>query len=151
MQMKERAIVVKTAGKTALLRIEKHPECDSCKVCAFRSGKSTVKVKAKNTVGAKAGDEVIVQAEKDNRLLASFIVYVIPVLLAGAGVAIGALALKAEVWAAILCLIGLALGLAVVYMLDKFAAKSRGFGMEVVEICQNTNNYQEDTKNGSEF
>lgn len=83
--MKERAIVVKTAGKTALLRIEKHPECESCKVCAFRSGKSTVKVKAKNTVGAKAGDEVIVQAEKDNRLLASFIVYIIPVLLAGRG------------------------------------------------------------------
>lgn len=149
--MKERAIVVKTAGKTALLRIEKHPECESCKVCAFRSGKSTVKVKAKNTAGAKAGDEVIVVAEKDNRLLASFIVYILPVLLAGAGVAIGALALKAEVWAAVLCLIGLALGFACVYVLDKLAAKTRGFGMEVVEICQKSNNLLEEKGNGSEL
>ena len=81
--MTERAVVVKTAGRIAVLQIEKKPECDSCKVCAFKAGKSRVKVKALNTAGARAGDEVIVKAEKDNRALASFIVYIIPVLLAG--------------------------------------------------------------------
>ncbi len=149
--MKERAIVVKTAGKIAVLQIEKHPECDACKACAFRAGKSTVKVKAKNGIGAQAGDEVVVQAEKDNRLLASFIVYVIPVLLAAAGVAAGAAALKSELWAALLCLAGLTLGFVAVYVLDKFAARSRGFGMEIVEICQNNKENQEDKTDDQQF
>ena len=87
--MREQAIVVKTTGKIAVLRIQKRPECEGCKICAFKEGPSVVKVKAKNTVGAKAGDTVIVQAEKDNRTLASFFAYIVPVLLAGAGVLIG--------------------------------------------------------------
>ena len=86
--MREQAIVVKTTGKIAVLRIQKRPECEGCKICAFKEGQSVVKVKAKNTVGAKAGDTVIVQAEKDNRLLASFIVYILPVLFAAAGAAV---------------------------------------------------------------
>ena len=87
--MKELATVVNTAGKIATVQIEKKPECDSCKMCAFRNGKSRVKVRALNAVGAKPGDTVLVKAEKDNRLLASFIVYIVPVLLAGAGLLVG--------------------------------------------------------------
>lgn len=132
--MKELATVVKTSGKIAFVQIEKKPECDSCKVCAFRNGASRIKVRVLNTAGAKTGDTVLVKAEKDNRLLASFVVYVIPVLLAGAGVLIGALCFEKELWAALLCLAGLVLGFAAVYLCDKVLSKSRGFGMEVVEI-----------------
>ena len=113
--MKETAIVVKTAGKIAVVRVEKRPECDGCKACAFRNGKSTVKVRAYNRAGAKAGDRVSVACEKDNRALASFIVYIVPVLLAGA-----------------------ALGFCAVFALDKLLARTRGFGMEVTEILHNT-------------
>ena len=135
--MKEQAIVVKTTGKIAVVRIQKHPECEGCKMCAFKAGQSIVKIKAKNVAGAKAGDTVIVQAEKDNRLLASFIVYILPVLFAGAGAAVGFLALKDQLWAALCCVAGLVPGFAAVFLLDKWAARSRGFGMEVVEICPN--------------
>ena len=41
--MKERAEVVKTAGRIAVLQIVKTPECDACKACAFRNGKSRVR------------------------------------------------------------------------------------------------------------
>ena len=136
--MKETAIVVKTAGKIAVVRVEKRPECDGCKACAFRNGKSTVKVRAYNRAGAKAGDRVSVACEKDNRALASFIVYIVPVLLAGAGVAVGAAALRSELWAALLCLAGAALGFCAVFALDKLLARTRGFGMEVTEILHNT-------------
>lgn len=132
--MKEVATVVKTAGKIAIVQIEKHPECDGCKMCAFKDGKSRVKVKALNSAKARAGERVIVQAEKDNRLLASFIVYVIPVLLGGAGVLIGALCFEQEFWAPVFFLIGLVLGFLAVFVLDRFFSKTRGFGMEVVEI-----------------
>lgn len=132
--MKEIAEVVKTTGRIAVVRIEKHPECDGCKACAFKNGQSTVKIKALNGVGAKTGDRVLVRAEKDNRLLASFIVYVIPVVLAGAGALIGGFAIGREVWAAVLCIAGLLLGFSAVFALDKILGKTRGFGMEVVEI-----------------
>ncbi len=149
--MRERALVVKAAGKIAVLQIEKKPECDSCKACAFRAGKSRVKVKALNTAGANAGDEVIVVAEKDHRALASFIVYIVPVFLAGAGVLIGALCLKEELWAALLCIAGLLLGFAAVFLLDKIFSGSRGFGMEVIEICNKQNNdSEEENQNGTE-
>mgnify|MGYP001660365165 FL=1 len=143
--MKEIATVVKTAGKIAYVRIEKHPECDGCKMCAFRNGQSTVRVKALNRAGARTGDTVQVQAEKDNRLLASLIVYIVPVLFAGAGALVGWYAVGKEVWAAVLCLIGLAVGFAAVYALDKILGKTRGFGMEITQILQNTDT-DENTK-----
>lgn len=133
--MRERATVLKTAGKIAVLQIEKSPACEGCKVCAFKAGKSRVKVKALNAAGAKKGDTVIVQAEKDNRTLASFFAYIVPVLLAGAGVLIGALCKLEELYIVLLCLGGLALGFGAVFAIDKLLARSRGFGMEVVEVC----------------
>ena len=133
--MRERATVLKTAGKIAVLQIEKTPACDGCRICAFKAGKSRVKVRARNAAGAKKGDTVIVQAEKDNRTLASFVVYIVPVLLAGAGALIGALCKLEELYIALLCLGGLALGFAAVFGIDKLLARSRGFGMEVVEVC----------------
>ena len=148
--MREQAEVVRTAGRIAVVRIEKNPQCEGCKMCAFRAGKSRVKVRAYNRAGAKAGERVIVQAEKDHRALASFIVYILPVLLAGAGVAVGALALSSELWAALLCLAGLVLGFAGVFALDKILAKKRGFGMEVVEILHTEKENEEETDNGQD-
>ena len=133
--MRERATVLKTAGKIAVLQIEKSPACEGCRICAFKAGKSRVKVKALNVVGAKKGDTVIVQAEKDNRTLASFFAYIVPVLLAGAGVLIGALCKLEELYIVLLCLGGLALGFGAVFAIDKLLARSGGFGMEVVEVC----------------
>ena len=143
--MTERATVVKISGRIAVVQIEKKPECDACKVCAFRNGKSRVKVKALNTAGARAGDAVLVRAEKDNRLLASFLAYVPPVLFAAAGVLIGAFAIKSELWSALLCIAGIAVGFLAVWLLDKFASKTRGFGMEVIEIIQD----QKEEQNGT--
>lgn len=145
--MKETAVVVKTTGRIAVLQIEKKPECDGCRVCAFKAGRSRVKVKALNTAGAKAGDEVIVCAEKDNRALASFIVYVVPVILAGIGVLIGALCFEEEAWIALLAVAGLLAGFAAVFAADRILSGTRGFGMEVVEICNTAN---KETKEGGQ-
>lgn len=145
--MTERAAVLKVSGRIAVVQIEKKPECDACKVCAFRNGKSRVKVRALNTAGARAGDAVLVRAEKDNRLLASFLAYVPPVLFAAAGVLIGIFAVKSELWSALLCIAGIAVGFAAVWLLDKFVSKSKGFGMEVVEILQDDK--EEETQHGT--
>ena len=36
--MRERATVVKAAGKIATVRIVKNPQCESCRACAFKNG-----------------------------------------------------------------------------------------------------------------
>ena len=172
--MKETALVLKAAGRIAVVQIEKRPECSACKVCAFSGGKSRVKVKALNTAGAKAGDRVIVEAEKDNRALASFLVYVVPVLLAVVGVVVGAQCFEQELYAALLCLAGLVVGVVVgaqcfeqelyaallclaglavgfmaVWIADKLLSKRRGFGIEVVEVLDIQKTHQkEETDNG---
>lgn len=145
--MTERAIVLRTFGRIATVQIEKKPECDGCKVCAFKEGKSRVKVKALNTAGARAGDAVLVRAEKDNRLLASFLAYVPPVLFAAAGVLVGSLAIRSELWAALLCIAGIAVGFFAVWLADRFVSKTKGFGMEVVEIIHD-NEKKEENEHG---
>ena len=142
--MRERATVVKAAGKIATVRIVKNPQCDAC---AFKNGKSTVNVKAKNEIGAAVGDSVTVACEKDNRTLASFLVYIVPVLFAGLGVLIGFFVFEKEVYTVLLCLGMLAAGFAAVVIFDRILSKSKGFGMEVVEII-NTEQ-QEDNHNGT--
>lgn len=140
--MKERATVVKVTGKIASVRIVKNPQCESCKACAFKNGKSTVKIKAKNEIGAKVGDEVVVSCERDNRTLASFLVYIVPVLFAGIGALIGYFSFKKEIFIVLLCLGTMAAGFALVVVFDRILSKTKGFGMEVVEII-NTDKQEE--------
>ncbi len=143
--MRERAYVVKAAGKIAVLQIEKTPACEGCRICAFRAGRSRVKVKARNTARARAGDTVIVQAEKDNTLLASAIVYLVPVALAAAGLLAGVLANLKELYIALLCVAGLVVGFAAVFAADRILSGSHGFCMEVVEIINNTEGVEQNT------
>ena len=144
--MKERATVVKIGGKIAVVQILKSPQCDSCKACAFRNGKSTVRMKAKNELGAEAGDEGIVSCAKDHRLLASFLAYILPVLFAGLGVLVGFFAFENEAYIALLSVGMLALGFGAVVVFDRALSKTKGFGMEITEII-NTEN-EEEQNNG---
>ena len=148
--MTEQATVLRTAGKIAIVAIDKKPQCAGCKMCAFRAGATQVRVRAVNTAGAKAGERVVVHAERDRRALASLIVYILPVLFAGIGVAVGALALGGELWAACLCLAGLAVGLGCVFGIDRALSLRRGFGMEVVEVLHthSETNHKEEIENG---
>lgn len=132
--MTETAVVIKTNGRTALLRIEKHPECEGCKACAFKNGSSTVKVKARNLCGAKTGQKVIVRGEKDNRVLASFITYLLPVIFVALALIPGIVLQLAEIYIFLLALGGLAVGIGAVILLDKVLGKTKGFGLEVCAV-----------------
>lgn len=135
--MREHATVIKTSGKIATVQIIKSPQCESCKACAFKNGKSYVKIKAKNEIGAIVGDNVLVCCEKDNRALASFLVYIVPVIFVAIGAIIGYFAFKKEVYTVLLCLVMLVLGFVTVFFVDKLLSKSKGFGMEIIEIIYN--------------
>ena len=74
---------------TAKVVFDRKSACDKCRMCLTATGeKMKVYVEVRNTVGAKAGDKVGVQMSDRFVLKAAFIVYLIPVILVGAGLAI---------------------------------------------------------------
>ena len=74
---------------TARVTFDRKSACDKCKMCLTASGeKMKVYVDVKNTLNAKVGDRVGVAMNDKFVLKAAFIVYIIPVVLVGAGLAI---------------------------------------------------------------
>ena len=74
---------------TARIAFDRRSACDKCKMCLTSSGdKMKVYVDVKNTLNAVVGDKVGVAMSDKFVLKAAFIVYIIPVILVGAGLAI---------------------------------------------------------------
>ena len=74
---------------TAKVVFDRKSACDKCRMCLTANGdKMKVYVEVKNVLGAKPGDKVGVSMSDRFVLKAAFIVYIIPVVLVGAGLAI---------------------------------------------------------------
>ena len=73
-------IVVKTDGKSAVVRIRKSSacghDCGECRVC----NNPEFETEVINQIGAKVGDKVLIGAPTGQILLSAFLVYMLPVL-----------------------------------------------------------------------
>ncbi len=118
---------------TAKVVFDRRSACDKCKMCLTASGdKMKVYVEVKNALGAKTGDRVGVQMSDKFVLRAAFIVYVIPVALVGAGLAIfrkfSDLILLAVI--AVALLLGLGIGIAI----DRVIRKKGSFAPKMTAL-----------------
>ena len=96
-------------------------DCHKCSGCGAQA--QQVFVRARNAIGAKPGDRVIVSSENAQVLPAMLVVYILPLALLLAGYFAG---LALSVRPGIPALIGFVLGVAAFVAYDRLVAKRRG-------------------------
>lgn len=78
--MKEQGFVVKANGEVATVRFSSSSACAKCGAC-MRFSDSEVSVNADNMIGAGLGDLVAVDIEPAQVIKASFLVFIMPIIL----------------------------------------------------------------------
>lgn len=79
--MREEGIVKREFGELCEVIVRRKTACgDNCASCGGACKMNFQQVTAKNQVGAKAGDSVIIEMESKKVLLSAFLVYILPVL-----------------------------------------------------------------------
>ena len=131
---------------TARVTFDRKSACDKCKMCLAANGeKMKVYVDVKNTLNAKVGDKVGVAMNDKFVLKAAFIVYIIPVVLVGAGLAVfrkfSDLILLGVV--AVALFIGAAIGITI----DKIIRKKGTFAPTLTEVYGQESSEQPSAEN----
>lgn len=117
----------------ALVEVIRRSACSGdCKSCGGCSGDERVlKVRAKNTAGARAGDRVTLESSTKKVLASAWVAYVLPVILmvvfyflpsGGEGIRIAC------------SFAGLALGVGLCVLYSKALSKKQSWSAEIVEI-----------------
>jgi positive regulator of sigma E activity len=120
--MTETGKVIKESKGIITVRFERKTECDKCRMCAFSKNMTYFDLNLENTVNAREGDTVIVSVQSGAVLFSSFIVYIIPLIIAAAGFTGGYL-LWGEALSVVCGAVFLALGFFSLSFLDKYLKK----------------------------
>ncbi len=118
--MRENGKVVSTKNDRAEVEVAARGECEHCTaagICNW-TGTSLRKVLAVNKVGAAAGDVVELESVEGTGAKSNLMVFGIPVLLMLAGVLVGGIAVRKDLWSGILAGVGLVLGSGIVKAID---------------------------------
>ena len=87
------AVVKAVQGRMALVVTRMEPACKGCKArdacTSLGGGGANAEVRARNTVGAEAGDIVTISMRGSSLLKASFLVYMLPILAMVGGIVLG--------------------------------------------------------------
>lgn len=147
--MREAGKVVKTEGKYATVRIDKKEECAKCGLCLFSGNAQFTTLRAHNAVGAKSGDDVIVENSGGGKLLGALLVFLVPLLLIGAATLFGLFVIKKEIWILLLSLIFILSWYTILGFFDKKLRNSDKLRTVIVEIiptgdCENDNNNEQE-------
>lgn len=128
MSKRSEGIVLEIKGEYAVVMATSHSGCDAT-YCCQGEGVSKTSAEMINPVHAVQGDKVIFEVKENSMLLAAFIVYVMPLILAFTGAGIGSylsptLHLGSTLSAVIGAAIFFAIALVIVKAYDNFAANS---------------------------
>ncbi|SDE73635.1 hypothetical protein SPACI_019600 [Sporomusa acidovorans DSM 3132] len=86
MEKQQEGIVLEVFDGLAKVKASRHSDCENCGSCP---GNKAIVVEALNPVGAQQGQRVAFEIKEVNMLKAAFIVYILPLIAAAAGVFAG--------------------------------------------------------------
>jgi positive regulator of sigma E activity len=124
--MQEPGRVVAVSGARAEVDVEARGECEHCSahgICNW-TGNKLRRVLAVNEAGAAAGDTVMLETTEGTGAASNILVFGLPAALMLAGVLVGGLVLKKDLWSGILAGAGLAVGIVVLKLIDTSVSRS---------------------------
>jgi len=134
--MREVGLVTKLKGEFASVRIGRHSACGSCGKCGMSQNQKHVDFFVKNTLGAKPGDNVVLDIKEANTLKLSVVAYVIPLVLGLLAFFVGIL-LEWPDWANFLMFVGgCAVAYAIVALIDRRKKHQWVQSPDMVEIVK---------------
>lgn len=86
LEKQQEGIVLEVFDGMAKVKASRHSDCENCGSCP---GNQAIVVEALNPVGAQQGQRVAFEIKEVNMLKAAFIVYILPLIAAVAGVFAG--------------------------------------------------------------
>ena len=136
--MKEFGIVTAVDKNRATVKVDKKDECSKCGMCLFPKGANAVEFNAKNDLDAKVGDKVLIETEKDGKLIGAILAFLVPLILIGVSALIGYLVIKSEIWILILSLVLIIAWYVVLSLIDKKIGKTVSFSPKIIKIINIT-------------
>lgn len=136
--MKEFGIVTAVDKNRATVKVDKKDECSKCGMCLFPKGANAVEFNAKNDLDAKVGDKVLIETEKDGKLIGAILAFLVPLILIGISAIIGYLVIKSEIWILILSLVLIIAWYVVLSLIDKKIGKTVSFSPKIIKIINIT-------------
>lgn len=117
--MIEQGVVLSVEDKFAKVRVGRNSACASCGKCGMTENQKHVDFYANNDLGAEKGDVVMLDIAETNSARLALVAYFIP-LVPALILLFVALALQWNEWIAVgLFFVGLAVGFAIVALIDK--------------------------------
>lgn len=118
--MTERGFILKNKGKYAQVRIERNSACGSCGKCGMTEKQKHVDFYVENTLNAKENDIVELDIPEANSAKLAFVAYILPLIPALILMFVSVGLHWADWLSVLLFFAGLAVGFAVVALIDKF-------------------------------
>ena len=141
--MREQGEVTSLDGKFAVVKVDKRDECSKCGMCLFPKNASSVDFRAKNGVFAKVGDKVVIETQKDGKLLGAILAFLVPLILIGLAAVITYIFIRIEIWMLILSVIFVVLWYTILAIIDKKLKNSLGFCPIIVSVINKEENKDE--------
>lgn len=126
-------------GDVAVVTIDKKTECSKCGMCAFPKNANQIDIRAKNVVGAKKDQTVVIETTGEGKLTGVLLAFLVPLILIAVAGVIGLMVIGNEIWFLVLSLIFIALWYTILAILDKRLIFLDKFCARVVEIKEEHN------------
>lgn len=105
--------------------------CGNCESCIYQSELCT---RAKNLIGAKPGQRVVIESKSSKIYKATLLVYILPIMLVVAGYLIAAVLGAGEGLCIVSAFIGLALGAAIIVLSQRYKKADDNITFDIIQF-----------------